>query len=57
VKCASSVELPYVQEARVDRTLIEEYNHDRPHCEVGNRTPHEAFLSFAGMLKSEAPTV
>ncbi|HVB34744.1 MAG TPA: integrase core domain-containing protein, partial [Patescibacteria group bacterium] len=27
---------------------IEEYNHDRPHCGVRNRTPHEAFLAFAG---------
>jgi hypothetical protein len=24
---------------------------------VGNRTPHEAFLSFAGVLKNEALTV
>ena len=26
---------------------IEEFNHDRPHRGVGNRTPHEAFLDFA----------
>jgi putative transposase len=33
---------------------IEEYNHDRPHRGVQNRTPHEAFLSFAVDLKNEA---
>jgi putative transposase len=32
---------------------IEEYNHDRPHRGVGNRTPHEAFLAFATDLNSE----
>ena len=36
---------------------IEEYNHDRPHRGVGNRTPHEAFLGFTGVLKNEALTV
>ena len=36
---------------------IEEYNHDRPHRGVGNRTPHEAFSAFAGALKNEALTV
>jgi transposase InsO family protein len=36
---------------------IKEYNHDRPHRGVGNRTPHEAFLSFAVDLKNEALTV
>src|ERR1700693_4813953 len=36
---------------------IEEYNHDRPHRGVGNRTPHEAFLSFATVLKNQALTV
>jgi putative transposase len=36
---------------------IEEYNHDRPHRGVGNRTPHEAFLRFAAVLKNEALTV
>jgi putative transposase len=47
-----------VQEARVSiARWIEEYNHDRPHCGVGNRTPREAFLSFAGVLKNEALTV
>ena len=33
---------------------IEEYNHGRPHRGVGIRTPHEAFLSFAAVLKNEA---
>ena len=36
---------------------IEEYNHDRPHRGVHNRTPHEAFLSFAVDLKNEALSV
>ena len=36
---------------------IEEYNHDRPHRGVKNRTPHEAFLDFAVDLKNEALTV
>jgi len=36
---------------------IEEYNHDRPHRGVKNRTPHEAFLAFEGVLKNEALTV
>ena len=36
---------------------IEEYNHDRPHRGVGNRTPHEAFSAFAGVLKNEVLTV
>jgi hypothetical protein len=31
--------------------------YDRPHRGVGNRTPHEAFLSFATVLKNEALTV
>ena len=35
----------------------EEYNHDRPHRGVQNRTPHEAFLAFAIDLKNEALTV
>ena len=47
-----------VQEARagIDR-WIEEYNHDRPHNGVGNRTPNETFLSFAVLTKNEALTV
>jgi putative transposase len=36
---------------------IEEYNHDRPHRGVQNRTPHEAFLAFGVVLKNEALTV
>jgi putative transposase len=36
---------------------IEEYNHDRPHRGVQNRTPHETFLTFATDLNSEALTV
>jgi len=36
---------------------IEEYNHDRPHRGVENRTPHEAFLAFAVLTKNEALTV
>ena len=36
---------------------IEEYNHDRPHRGVGNRTPREAFLALATDLNSEALTV
>jgi putative transposase len=47
-----------VEEARasIDR-WIEEYNHDRPHRGVKNRTPHEAYLAFAAALKNEALTV
>jgi len=36
---------------------IEEYNHDRPHRGVNNRTPREAFLAFEGVLKNETLTV
>ena len=36
---------------------IEEYNHDRPHRGVNNRTPHEAFLAFEAVLKNEALSV
>jgi hypothetical protein len=36
---------------------IREYNHDRPHRGVGNRTPREAFLAFAVLTKNEALTV
>ncbi len=34
-----------------------EYNHDRPHQSLGDRTPREAFLGFASDLKIEALTV
>jgi len=40
--------------AHQHRSLDQEYNHDRPHRGVGNRTPHEAFLSFAVDLKKQA---
>ena len=47
-----------VEEARTCfARWIEEYNHDRPHRGVQNRTRHEAFLAFAGVLKNEALTV
>jgi putative transposase len=47
-----------VQEARESiGRWIREYNHDRPHRGIGNRTPHEAFLSFVTVLKNEALTV
>ena len=36
---------------------IEEYNHERPDWGVQNRTPHEAFLAFAAVLKNGALTV
>jgi transposase InsO family protein len=36
---------------------LEEYNHDRPHRGVENRTPHEAFLAFAVLTKNQALTV
>src|SRR5216683_8350860 len=47
-----------LEEARASiARWIEEYNHDRPHRGVQNRTPHEAFLAFAGVLKNEALNV
>jgi transposase InsO family protein len=47
-----------LEEARTSiARWIEEYNHDRPHRGVQNRTPHEAFLAFATDLNSEALTV
>ena len=36
---------------------IEEYNHNRPHQGLQNRTPHQAFLQFAAIQLSEAPNV
>jgi len=36
---------------------LEEYNHDRPHRSLRDRTPREAFLAFASDLKTEALTV
>jgi transposase InsO family protein len=52
------IEYRSLEEARASvARWIEEYNHDRPHRGVGNRTPYEAFLAFAGVLKNEALTV
>jgi putative transposase len=46
-----------LEEARASISRwIAEYNHDRPHRGVQNRTPHEAFLSFAVDLKNQALT-
>ena len=43
-----------LEEARTSiARWIKEYNHDRPHSGVQNRTPHEAFLAFAVDLNSE----
>lgn len=36
---------------------IWEYNHDRPHRALGERTPREAFVGFASDLKTEALSV
>jgi len=36
---------------------LEEYNHDRPHRGVENRTPHEAYLAFAVLTKNETLNV
>jgi transposase InsO family protein len=36
---------------------IHEHNHDRRRRGVGNRTPREAFLRFAEVLKNETLTV
>ena len=47
-----------VDEARTSiARWIEEYNHDRPHRGVGNRTPHEALLPLTGVLNHEALNV
>ena len=47
-----------LEEARTSiARWIEEYNHDRPHRGLQNRTPHEAFLAFAVDLKNQALTV
>jgi putative transposase len=47
-----------LEEARASiARWIEEYNHDRPHRGVQNRTPHEVFLSFAVDLRNEALNV
>lgn len=36
---------------------ITEYNHDRPHQSLRNRTPHETFLAWQAIQLSEAPHV
>jgi putative transposase len=36
---------------------IAEYNHERPHQSLKNRTPHEAFLAWQAIQLSEAPNV
>ena len=47
-----------LEEARASiARWIQEYNHDRPHRGVKNRTPHEAFLAFTTVLKNETLTV
>src|SRR4029450_10751928 len=47
-----------LQEARENiGRYLEEYNHDRPHRGVENRTPHAAYLAFAVLTKNEALTV
>ncbi len=47
-----------LEEARASiARWIQEYNYDRPHRGVQNRTPHEAFLTFAVDLKNQALTV
>src|SRR5207302_9000542 len=47
-----------LEEARASiARWIVEYNHDRPHRGVQNRTPHDAFLAFAAVLNSETLTV
>jgi putative transposase len=44
-----------LEEARASIAgYIWEYNHDRPHQSLGDRTPREAFVGFASDLKSEA---
>ena len=45
-----------LEEARASvARWIEEYNHDRPHRGVENRTPYEAFLAFGTVLKKRGP--
>jgi putative transposase len=47
-----------VEEARESiARWIEEYNHNRPHQSLQNRTPHEAFLARESIQLSEAPNV
>jgi transposase InsO family protein len=47
-----------LQEARAWITRwIQKHNHHRPHRDVGNRTPHDAFLGFTVLTKTEALTI
>jgi len=46
-----------LEEARASIARWIEYNHDRPHRGVANRTPHGAFLAFTAVLNSETLTV
>ncbi|MCI0411138.1 MAG: IS3 family transposase [Acidobacteria bacterium] len=47
-----------LEEARASiQRYLWEYNHDRPHSSLGDRTPREAFVGFACDLKIEALTV
>jgi putative transposase len=47
-----------IEEARASiGRWIEEYNHNRPHQGLQNRTPHEAFLAWEAIQLSEAPNV
>jgi transposase InsO family protein len=54
----STAEYRSLEEARASiARWIEEYNHDRPHRGVQNRTPYEAFLAFEVDLKNQALNV
>ena len=47
-----------LEEARASiEGYLWEYNHDRPHQSLGDRTPREAFVGFASDLKTEALSV
>ena len=47
-----------LEDARTSiRRWIEEYNLNRPHQSLQNRTPHEAFLAWQAVQLSEAPHV
>ena len=44
-----------LEEARASiERYLREYNHDRPHQSLGDRTPREAFVEFGSDLKTEA---
>ncbi len=52
----SEYQSPEKARTRIER-YIWEYNHDRPHRRVGNRTPREAFLALRAVLNPETLTV